>query len=332
MRLRRSHWIAVLACAAGALAGTPSVASADLAGNGTVSRLPTGNVQSSPAAVHQPNSSRTDVVVRGSDNQIWFGPSDGTTFFPWTPLGFTLAGGAKGDPTIVSWEFGREDVFVRGPDDKLWQSSVFGFGGGFQPWIRPVGDQGVLASSPRAAVRGPGRLDVFVRGTDGGIYQRFWDTDHWNSEWISHGQPSGTTLVGDPAAVWSSPTRLDIFARGSDDKLWQRTWNGAGWSAWARPVGTLGTLASSPAATAYERVVGGQVVSGNIAVFVRGTDGGVWGIDFSSGTWGNWVRFGQPGDVIQDSPGAASRPFGHLDVFGRGLDNQAYWYSFQLAM
>jgi hypothetical protein len=307
-------------------AGLVGPVQADLVGTGTVSRLPAGVLTSSPDAVYQLGTDRIDVVVRGTDGQVWRAPLTGGSGFGWIRLP-ELPGGIKGEPTIVSWEAGRLDVFVRGQDDKLWQSTQFSAFGDFQPWIKPVGDEGVLASSPEATVRGPGRLDVFVQGTDGHVYQRFWEGTRWNSEWISHGFPSGGTVVGDqPAAIWSTPSRLDIFVRGSDDKLWQRTWNGAAWSAWARAVGMLGTLTSTPEATTYSR--GGT--QGNIAVFTRGTDGGVWGIDFTAAGWGNWVRFGQSGDVIVGSPGATSRPQ-RLEVFGRGTDDQAYWFSFLLA-
>jgi hypothetical protein len=327
MRSRRGRsWITVvtMGAVAGALLAGP--AQADLVGSGTVTRLPAGVLTSSPDAAYQPGTDRIDVVVRGSDNQLWRSSITGGSMSAWSPLP-QLPGGIKGEPTIVSWQAGRLDVFVRGPDDKLWQTFLLPGSEDFQPWLKPVGDQGMLASSPEATVRNPGRLDVFVQGTDGHVYQRFWEATSWNSEWIGHGLPSGGTVVGDqPAATWSSPSRVDIFVRGSDDKLWQRTWNGSAWSGWARPVGTLGTLDSTPEATSYPP----SATERNIAVFTRGTDGGVWGIDFTAAGWGNWVRFGQPGDRIEGSPGATSRGQ-RLEVFGRGTDNQAYWYSFLLA-
>lgn len=308
-------------------------AQGQLAGTGTVRPLTPGNVQSGVDAANEPGVNRLNVVVRGTDGQLWRNSSvDGTSWIAWVPLP-PLPGGIKGDPTIVSWEAGRLDVFARGQDDKLWQSTRFSIQGDFQPWIKPVGDDGVLASSPDATVRGPGRLDVFVLGTDGQIYQRFWANDRWNGGgWIAQSEPVGaTSAVGDPSAVWASPTgpeRLDIFIRGSDDKLWQRTWNGSAWTPWGQPFGPLGTLASSPDATLYDQ----GVIRDQVAVFVRGTDGGVWGISTTAGSSSQWVRLGQPVDVIVDSPGATSRPNGRLEVFARVPGNAAFQFSLQLAV
>lgn len=318
-------------CVVAALVGGLAFpADAQLAGIGTVRPIPSGNVQSGVDATSEPGTNRLNVVVRGTDGQLWRNTSlDGVSWVGWNALP-PLAGGVKGDPTIVSWEPGRLDVFARGQDDKLWQTTRFSFQGDFQPWIKPVGDDGVLGSSPDATVRGPGRLDVVVLGTDGQLYQRFWLNDRWSGGWIPQGEPAGaTSLVGDPTAVWASPTgpnRLDLFARGSDDKLWRRSWNGSAWSDWARPFGTLGTLASSPDATLYDQ----GVIRDQVAVFVRGTDGGLWGIS-APGGFTDWVRLGQPGDVTVDNPGATSRPFGRLEVFARVPGNAVLQFSLQLA-
>lgn len=302
---------------------------ADLTAPGTVRPIPTGNAQSSPDAVVELGTNRITVVVRGTDTQLWFNRSinGGQSWSGWIPLPH-LAGGVQGDPTVVSWAPGRIDVFVRGADDKLWQTTQFDVFGVFGAWIKPVGDEGVLASSPEAVVRGEGRLDVFVLGTDGQIYQRFWLNNSWNGGWIPHGEPAGTTsLVGEPAAVWSapiSPERLDVYARGSDDKLWQRTWNGVAWSEWVRPIGDRGVLASSPEATRFSDGTGDLT-----AVFVRGTDGGLWGIDFRPSGWGNWVRLGGPGDTIVDSPGADFGPLG-LEIFVRTPSNLVHQFTVEV--
>jgi len=328
MRTCRSRFFMLITAALVLAPEAP--ARADLVGTGTVRAVTPGNVQSGIDAANEPGTDRVTIAVRGTDNQIWVNSGD---FDPWFRLPL-LPGGVKGDPAITSWTAGRLDVFVRGADDKLWQSTRFSVLGAFQPWIKPVGDDGILAGSPDATALRPGRLDVFVKGADGQIYQRFWNDVSWNSAWIAHGAPTPTiSVTGDPTVVWGRPTvvnRMDLFVRGSDDKLWQNNWNGAAWSGWARPVGLAGTLASSPDATLFDR--GGTPQSqSNIAVFARGTDGGLWVLDFTSAGWGNWRRFGTALDTIVDAPGAAYRPDRRIDVFGRGGDNFAYHFAFQHA-
>lgn len=323
MRARRLYLMSLVAAA---LFMSAAPVLADLTGTGTVRPIPNGTITSGPDAVTEIGTNRVTVIARGTDNQLWaiISADAGNSWGGWVPLP-QLAGGVNGEPSIVSWEAGRIDVFVRGADDKLWQSTRFDIFGVFQPWIRPVGTDGVLASSPAASVRGPGRLDVFVLGTDGQIYQRFWAGNSWNSGWIAQGEPAGATgLVGDPAPVWSAPIaaeRLDLFARGSDDKLWWKFWNGSAWSEWARPVGQVGTLASSPDATRFTDGSGDF-----IALFVRGTDGGLYGIDFRPAGPGNWVRLGGPSDVIVDSPGATFIA-NTLQIFGRSPGNLVHQYS-----
>jgi hypothetical protein len=323
MRTRRLY-LMPLVVAALCLSAAP--VQADLTGTGTVRPIPNGTITSGPDAVTEPGTARVTVVARGTDNQLWRVHSldNGNSWGGWGPLP-QLAGGVVGEPAVVSWEAGRIDVFVRGTDDKLWQTTRFDLFGDFQPWIRPVGTDGVLASSPGVTVRGPGRLDVFVLGTDGLIYQRFWAGNSWNSGWLAQGEPAGEFgLVGDPSPVWSAPIaaeRLDLFARGTDDKLWWKFWNGSVWSEWARPVGQAGTLASSPETTRFTDGSGDF-----IALFVRGTDGGLYGIDFRPSGAGNWVRLGGPNDVIVDSPGATFAA-NALQIFGRSPANVVLQYT-----
>lgn len=328
MRIRRSTFVMLVT--AGLLASTPTAAHADFSGSGSVAPLPPGNAQSEAGVTTEPGSGLVPTVVLGTDGQLWAGFLGQPT---WTPL-HPLAVGIKGAPSIVSWSDGRRDVFVRGGDDKLWQTTTFFAGGDFQNWIKPVGDDGVLAGSPKATVLRPGRLDVFVKGTDGQVYQRFWNDASWNNSWIPLGSPApAATIVGDVAPLWGRPTavnRLDLFVQGSDGKLWQDNWNGASWSGWARPLGTNGTLTSTPAVTLFDR--GGTSASqSNIGVFVRGADGGYWGIDFTSTGWGSWVRFGTASDVFVDGPAATFVLPRRILIEGRQANNQVYRITFDQA-
>jgi len=334
MRVRVSRLVMVVTAIL--LAAPVPAAHADFSGSGTVAMLPPGNAQSQPGVTTETGTLPpappviVQTVVRGTDGQLWQGVLGQPT---WTAGIPPLAVGIKGDPAIVSWGDGRLDIFVRGGDDKLWQT-FSPIAGAFGNWIKPVGDDGVLAGSPRVTALRPGRLDVFVKGTDGQVYQRFWSDVSWNNGWVPLGSPApAATIVGDVAAQWGRSTavnRLDLFVQGSDAKLWQDTWNGSSWSNWARPVGQSGTLTSTPAVTLFDR--GGPSASqSNIAVFVRGTDGGYWGIDFTPSGWGLWTRFGQPGDVFVDGPTATFVPPSQIVIEGRKADNQVYRITFTQA-
>ena len=331
MRVR--VWRLVMVATAVLLTVPVQAAQADFSGSGSVAMLPTGNAQSEVGVTARTGGgpgSDLPTVGRGTDGQLWLGFVGGQN---WTAIP-PLAAGIKGAPTIVSWGGGRLDVFVRGGDDKLWQTTTPYAGADFQDWIKPVGNDGVLAGSPKATVLRPGRLDVFVVGTDGQVYQRFWNDVSWNGSWIPLGSPApAATIVGDVAPLWGRATavnRLDLFVRGSDGKLWQDNWNGSSWSNWARPVGLSGTLTSTPAVTLFDR--GGVSASqSNIAVFVRGTDGGYWGIDFTSAGWGLWTRFGTASDVFVDGPAATFVLPRRIRIEGRQANNQVYRITFDQA-
>jgi SpoIID/LytB domain protein len=271
-----------------------------------------GTVVSGPDAAAVRGSERVDVVVRGTNGFYWTYWS-GSGWTGWAGLG-SPPGGAVGDPAFVSWSPGRLDVFVRGTDDKLWQRFSENGGANWSGWIKPVGDDGVLASAPEVSSRGPGLLDVFVRGTDGNVYQRYWDGG-WSPFWASHGQPPVGTR-GEPATASQTIGHSDLFVRGGDDRLWQRSWNAqSGWGSWAQPVGNEGTLASAPEAASWG--------PGNLLVFVRGTDNGIYTLRYGGG-WGGWMRLGGQGDVTENAPGATSRGANRYDLFVRGTDSRVY--------
>jgi hypothetical protein len=239
---------------------------------------------------------------------------NGVGWSAWADLG-APAGGAQGDPTIVSWSPGRLDVFVRGDDGKLWQNFSENGAATWSGWIKPLGDDGEIAAGtwPEASTRGAGRLDIFVRGTDGQIWQRFYD-GAWNDGWLPQGNPS-VGASGDPASASWDGDRVDIFTRGTDNRLWQRSWTGTAWTEWAHAT-SGGTLDSSPDAISWG--------PGTLLVFVRGTDGGVYVAAHGDSIWADWVRLAGQGDVIIGPPGATTRGNGLFDVFGRGTDAVAY--------
>jgi hypothetical protein len=283
--------------------------------NGARPVVTTGNIQSAPATAAVRGAEAVDVFVRGTDAAVYRAGWNGSQWNAWQFLG-APPGGAAGDPAAVSWEPGRLDVFTRGPDNRLWQIFSTDGGASWSGWLKPLGDDGVLASGPEVVSRGPGRLDVFVRGTDGLIYQRFYD-GQWNGSWLAQGAPPAGT-EGEPAAAAQDSVRVDLFVRGGDGRLWHKSWNGSAWSGWSQPPGSGNTgLSSPPQATSWG--------PGHLAVFARGTDGGVIELTFD-GAWSLWTPVGRSHEIVQGAVGAASRGAGRIDLFARGTDNLPYQF------
>lgn len=269
---------------------------------------------SSPDATAVRGLNRLDVVVVDNDGNVRWTREDFpfTNWTAWTDLGKPSSGAVKGNASITSWAPGRLDVFARGQDDKLWQRFSNDGGQNWSEWLKPFGDDGTLHSSPEVSTRGPDRLNVFVVGTDGSIWERFYD-GAWNSGWNWQGAPSAgiagaAGARSDPATVaWGSSERVDLFARGADDKLWQKFYDGTGWTAWFKPVGDQGTLASEPDVTSWE--------PGNLLVFVRGTNGLAYALPFGTGGWGPWVQLVLATETFVGGPGATSRGLDRFDLF-----------------
>ncbi len=208
---------------------------------------------------------------------------------PWTSLGGTLAPGSG--PDASSWRPSRTDVFTRGTDDALWQTTWNGTNA-----LTSVSLGGTLTSDPGAVAWGTDRIDIFVRGSDNALWHKWWDTNHWGG-WESLG---GNLTSGPEVSSWSRG-RLDVFARGADNGLWHKSWSGTLWSGW-EPLG--GAFASDPTAVSWG--------SGRIDVFVRGSDNAVWHKWFTSGRWYGWESLG---GNLASAPDASSCGYGHLDVF-----------------
>ena len=285
-----------------------------------------GAMASSPDAALAPGDTHPAFVTRGTDGFIYLAEVGGTFVVGWQ--GWTSLGappvGAVGDPAIVAWAAGRLDVFVRGGDGRLWQTYRPTVGSFFSPWIKPVGDDGILASGPEVSSRGPGQLDVFVVGTDGSVYQRVYN-GAWNFGWIGLGKPATVGLSGEVSSA--SPvgsSRVDLYARGTDQKLWSKSWDGANWGPWRQPAGNDGVLASPPEAVA-------ALGDTTTMVFVRGTDNQVWSNTFTPTSSSGWQRQGDADHTIRDTPSAyhevLTSPSSLSDsvwIVVRGADDKPY--------
>jgi spore germination protein YaaH len=244
------------------------------------------------------STGRLDVVVRGTDNQLWHDFNTGGGWNLWEPLG----GRISTSPAVVSWGPGRLDVFARGTDNQLWHK-WYGTDVGWSLW-EPLG--GVLASAPAAASWGNGRLDVFAAGSDGQLWHKWYGIGSGWSLW----EPLGGRLAGDPGAAAWAPNRIDVFVRGTDAAMWHRWWDGTAWRGWEPLGGVLnyGVAADSKGANLLD-------------TFVTGVDGATWRNSWTGSAWTSWLWVG---GSWTSAPSAVAAGGGAVDLFMRGQDG-AVW-------
>jgi hypothetical protein len=211
---------------------------------------PPGGLTSDPAAVAW-SPGRIDVFVAGAGGQVWH-----TAYVGWWTAWQPLGGIAVGAPAVSSWAAGRLDVFVRGGDNQLWHLA---YNGAWWPWEARGGD---LTSAPAAVSWGPDRIDVVARGTDMAAWHAFYDHGYW----AGFTTLGGVLAYGPGVTSWG-PGRLDVYVAGSDHRLYHQWLDGLGlWSGWLLAQDAALTSALAPVAVKF----------GQIDVFGRGTDSGVW--------------------------------------------------------
>jgi hypothetical protein len=177
-----------------------------------------GGLSSAPSATARRGTPYFDVVVRGTDNQIyhrWYAPSTG--WAGWDALG----GSWTSAPAINSQTDGILNVFVRGPDGAVWQKSWTG--SQYTDWVS-LGGQ--IIGAPVAITTVPGTVDLFVRWVDRALYQKHWSGSAW-TDWtlVDPAQMDST-----PAAVSDSAGAVDVFAFAGGG-VFTKFWRG-GWGPW----------------------------------------------------------------------------------------------------
>lgn len=211
-------------------------------------------------------------------------------------------------------------LFVRGLNDGIWQNFLNTSGSTWSGWNELPGG-GRTPSSPAAFVTGfNGLLYVFVRGANDGVWVNVLNpfTNNW-SGWSE--LPGGGRTLSAPAAVVYGG-RLHLFVRGLNDGIWMNALNETEprtWSGWSElPSG--GRTLSSPAAVAESL----DPLGGSLAVFVRGTNDGIWQnvLNRLNGTWSGWNEL--PGGGRTLSSPTAVMYNNRLHLFVRGL-NDGVW-------
>ncbi len=152
----------------------------------------------------------------------------------------------------------------------------------FGRWT-PMGtmaNQGAEATSAPAAVSwGQGRLDVFVRGRSGELYQNYRE-----GAWAGWRVPEafrGVILRSAPSCASWGVGRLSCVAliEGSNE-VWHFYWDGAGWA--RQSLG--GSATSAPVTTSPG--------ANQLAVFVAGDRGQLFGMSWVRGQWSAWHNLG----------------------------------------
>lgn len=220
-----------------------------------------GVITADPGAVA--NGTRIDLLVRGSDNQMYHKIFNGTTWSAWSVLGGVLTTGP--DASLRAGTPGHVDAWVGGTDAQLYHMWSDDGGNTWTPW-QALG--GILTSDPRAVSWSSTRVDVFVRGTDNALWHKFWDISIGWSNW----EQLGGILTSAPDVASCTVGHLDVFVRGTDNGIWNKSWNGSAWSAWT-PLGGVWTSSVSAVCRPNTNI---------IDLFMLGTDNQVWSFNEQS--------------------------------------------------
>jgi hypothetical protein len=212
--------------------------------------------------------------------------------------------GRRGDPSVVSWDGQRIDLFARGADDALlhWWEEADGETG-----VESLG--GTLAGDPVAVTSGMRRLDVFAHGAGGWLLHWWWDDD-WGGMLGPETWTEGR-VVYDPIAVGHGNV-IDGDARSATNDLLQ-------WSlrdgVTPDPSAFGGTVTTGVAALFRDRVPD---------VFAGGQQGGLthWGFVHVVGSAQDRMGWEELGGSLVGSPAVASWGWRRIDVVARGADGR----------
>ncbi len=264
-----------------------------------------GDVRGNPAAISYA-SNHMDVLIRDANDYLTHRYWNGTAWSPWTRLGSWRLGG---DPEVVSWSYGREDVFAQGLDSALihaWSSTGSPTNDGWSEW-ESLG--GGIIGKPSAVSWYAGHLDVFVRGYENHIWHKFYTP---SAGWSAYQLVGNWIAVSEPAAVAPQNGAIDVFTVGTDSAM-NHNWFGTG--GWQPEFSSLaGVVTNRP-----EVLV---PAAGHEDAFITSTGGAVYHKWFpsSNGDWSDWTRIGAwnvAGNISSVSWSAS-----HEDIFGRGTDGQ----------
>jgi len=198
-------------------------------------------------------------------------------------------------PSAVREASGKQHVFVRGEDGRVWDVSK---ASSATTWTPTRLGTTVIVGSPSAVVDAFGNVVVFFRGTDSHIHQYVYASGTWQHYDL------GGSAASDPDSVTASSGQSWVAFRGTDGHIWQLFYDGT-WH--------LNDLGGS--ATGTPSVV--REAGNNQAIYFRGTDGAIKQLYYD----GTWHLFGLGGSAA-GSPSAIIEPGGNHSVMFRGTDGQ----------
>lgn len=152
--------------------------------------------------------------------------------------------------------------------------------GNWSPFATMTGQIAEATSAPAVVSWGLGRIDLFVRGRNGELAQNYREAGHW-SGWQVPPAFRGIVLRSAPAcASWGSQRISCVALIEGDRAVWHfyydgQTWNheSLGGDAWSAPA-----------------IVSPQ--PNQLAIFVAGGGGRLYGKGWVPGRWSAWIDFG----------------------------------------
>lgn len=152
--------------------------------------------------------------------------------------------------------------------------------GTWSPMGAMAGQAAEATSAPAAVSWGAGRLDLFVRGRSGELYQNYREQGIW-SNWRVPEAFRGVGLRSAPSCTSWGESRISCVALIEGDRaVWHFFFDGLGW---ARE--SLGGEASSAPVIVSPR-------ANQLAVFVAGGGGRLFGKGWVPGRWSDWRDLG----------------------------------------
>jgi Domain of unknown function (DUF1906) len=306
--------------------------------------VPGGTGQAAPAV------ESSSVFYEGAGHRLYRVPRSGHGAWA-APV--SMGGDLSSAPSVITLGDSVTDVFYRGRGGDLWEASRTGKG--WQP-AREIAMMGVLGSGPRAVAQPNGVIDVFWKGS---ADDHLWHAQYSPRRGWSGPQGLGGDLASEPAPVENRFGGIQVFWEGPGParSLWRVTRHlGRGWS---QPASLgMGPLGGAPHAAALPsgaidvvwrgstsphhvwsaflvpgrpaqgpRDLGGSVsdspwpaaAAGTVAVFFRGTDAGLWQLQYRKD--GRWhpparLRMGRLASAPFSAAGMGSGPF---EVFWTGV-------------
>jgi hypothetical protein len=225
------------------------------------------------------------VVVRGTDNSLYFNTYNAGSWGSWVALG----GATNSPPTliydayIITHSAGnpRLDLFVRGTDNGIYHKAGT-ISAGLVTWASSWESVGGATPSAVTALwkATTYMVYVFVRGTDNGVYCNVMGLPlSGTSDTFTGWDPAGgaTSMAMAAGGMWGDYGYDPLIVVGTDSALYGTDFSYSGWYTGSPPTQTQiyasagGTVTAPPAVT-----YGYPGADDDVDVLVTGTGGGIY--------------------------------------------------------